>query len=74
MHATRGMRLGLGMFVVFGAVASFGVGLAAAGTSAVDCESQCNTACEGECEEFTSVGCGCAWFCSDGTSGEIVCG
>lgn len=74
MHTTRGVRLVLGTVVVFGAVASFGLGLAAAGTAGVDCEAECNMRCEGDCEEFAPVGCGCVWACSDGTSGEIVCG
>lgn len=75
MHTTRRMRLMLGTLVVFGAAASFGMGLAVAGTAAADCGLHCRSDCgEGECEEFTSVGCGCAWFCSDGSSGEILCG
>lgn len=54
---------------------AFGVGLATAAVAVTDCESACELHCApDECDEFQAVGCGCAWYCSDGSQGSIVCG
>jgi hypothetical protein len=61
--------------VACAALITFGIGLTTAAAAVTECQTACELDCgPGNCEQYEEVGCGCIWYCSDGSQGSIVCG
>lgn len=63
------------LVVVLACAAAFAIGFTSAAAAAIDCDSACTADCGEEfCEDVSYVGCGCAWWCTNGEKGVILCG